>query len=46
MEEINNPTNKTVTRKKNLAKKLNRKKRMAIWKENFARIFGTKKETV
>ena len=46
MEEVNNPTSKAAARKQNLARKLNRKKRRAIWRENFARIFGTKKETV
>ena len=45
MEEINQPSSKAEARRKNLARKLNRKKRRSMWRENFARIFGIKKET-
>ena len=39
-EEIKNPQNKTAEKKAKLAKKLTRKKRWTIWKENLLKMFG------
>ena len=39
-EEIKNPTSKATARRQNLARKLNRKKRRAIWRENLRKIFS------
>ena len=39
-EELKNPTSKAVARKQNLARKLSRKKRRAVWRENLRKIFS------
>lgn len=39
-EEIKNPKSKLPVKRQKLAKKLNRKKRLAVWKENFLKIFN------
>ena len=38
-EEIKNPKSKVAARKENLARKLNKKKRQTVWRENLRRIF-------
>ena len=39
-EEIKNPKSKSPVKKQKIAKKLNRKKKWAVWKENLLKIFN------
>ena len=47
IEDLNNPNSESSAKNKKIARKFNRKKRWAIFKENLKAIFvGKKKETV
>ena len=39
-DELNNPKSRMVAKKKKTTKKLVRKKKWVVWKENFKRILG------
>ena len=39
-EDIKNPKSKSPVKKQTIARKLNRKKRWAVWKENLLKIFN------